>query len=299
MIITRLSGGIGNQLFQYAIGRALALKNNDELKLDTHVFEMGIEKGRSYKLDVFSIPASHATSMDFQVIGIPNPTRQELPFRLLRVAYRALESVYPLHKRKMIVEPSFHFCPDVLRIDGSCYLSGVWQSEKYFKQAEGVLRKELVFAEAPSPEAAQWVHTAQSCNSVSLHIRRGDYVSNQRANQLHGVCSLDYYKKAVGIILAQIPSPRFFVFSDDIDWAKRNLLLQYPTHFVSGSTIRDTEEMMVMSTCKNHIIANSSFSWWGAWLSENKSKIVIAPKEWFQTADLDTNDLLPDTWIKI
>jgi len=295
----RISGGIGNQLFQYAVGRALALKNNDELKLDTHVFETGIEKDRSYKLGAFSVSASPATPIDFRTIGIPNPGRRELPFRLMRFAYRVLESILPLHRRKMIVEPAFRFCPDILRINESCYLSGVWHSEKYFKQAEEVLRKELVLTNAPSPEAARWMHTVRSCHSISLHIRRGDYVSNSKTHQLHGMCSADYYKKAADIMQAQIPSSQFFVFSDDIEWAKKNLILPYPTHFVSSAAIRDTEEMMTMSACKNHIIANSSFSWWGAWLGENKSKVVVAPKAWFRTASLDTSDLLPDSWIKI
>jgi len=136
-------------------------------------------------------------------------------------------------------------------------------------------------------------------NSVSLHIRRGDYLTMQKAIDTIGVCPLDYYDKAIREITRKIKNPTFFIFSDDINWVKENLKTNSPTIFVSGGKLKDYEELILMSKCKHNIIANSSFSWWGAWLNNNPNKIVIAPKKWFKDTSKNTRDLIPESWLKL
>ncbi len=298
MIIMRISGGIGNQLFQYATGRTLASRNNVELKLDVHAFAP-IDKNRSYALDAFNISASFASSKDFKTLGIPDPTRHDAFSRVARVFYRMSERPLPLQKRKVILEPSFRFCEDILKIEQSCYLSGVWQSEKYFKNIEIVIKKGFTLKNKPTSETKDWIKKASECNSVSIHIRRGDYVGAQKTNQLHGSCSVEYYNQAVDLICKKVDDPIFFIFSDDIDWVKDNFKIHCPVVHVSDKMIPDYEELIIMSNCKHNIIANSSFSWWGAWLNENKDKIVIAPKKWFNVKNINTDDLIPKSWLAI
>jgi hypothetical protein len=138
-----------------------------------------------------------------------------------------------------------------------------------------------------------------ACESVSLHIRRGDFVSNRKTNEIHGVLPLEYYYEAIRLITNQVRNPEFFIFSDDIPWVRENLLVPKKVNFVEHPTSnRDYEDLILMSNCKHHIIANSSFSWWGAWLSQNPVKRVIAPREWYRIV-IDTRDLLPEEWIKL
>jgi len=139
-----------------------------------------------------------------------------------------------------------------------------------------------------------------SSNSVSLHIRRGDYVQNQEANKFHGICSPEYYSQAMNLIEQKIENPHYFVFSDEVGWVRENIKFNYPVDFVSGNSISEAEELSLMSKCKHNIIANSSFSWWGTWLNTSPEKIVIAPKKWIENTDLaDASDLIPKEWIKI
>ncbi len=140
----------------------------------------------------------------------------------------------------------------------------------------------------------------QSFKSVSLHIRRGDYVSNKVTNQVHGVCDLNYYSHAISYIAERISNTHLFVFSDDPEWAKGNLKTEIPTFFVDNNRAdKDYEDLKLMRQCKHNIIANSSFSWWGAWLNQNAGKIVIAPKKWFNDKSINTKDLIPEKWIRL
>ena len=133
-----------------------------------------------------------------------------------------------------------------------------------------------------------------------MHIRRGDYVSNPTTNKLHGTCSLEYYHNAVDIIAAKVSNPHFFIFSDDHEWARNNFKIDYPLTFVAHNNAgKNYEDMRLMSLCKHHIIANSSFSWWGAWLGSNPKKIVCAPRGWFKDKSLNTNDIIPSDWSRI
>ena len=149
------------------------------------------------------------------------------------------------------------------------------------------------------PKTQQYKQEIIATESVSLHVRHGDYVTNADTNSFHGVCSLDYYKNAVSKIKQEMPLP-FFIFSDDIIWAKENLdFIGNMTFIEYNGATPDHEEMYLMSLCQHNIIANSSFSWWGAWLNQNPNKIIIAPQNWFNDVSLDTKDLIPNEWIRL
>lgn len=299
MIVIRLSGGLGNQLFQYAFGKNLSIKNRALLKFETSDYQNDFRK---YALDKFNIPESASrisTDADLSLIGIPQVFDKSLYGKIRRKLFRSVESLRPIYQRRFIIEPYFHFCADVLKITGNCYLSGVWQSEKYFKENGDIIKRELSLKKLPTISTQNWTKQISECNSVSLHIRRGDYVHDQKTNKLHGTCGIEYYKEAMNLISQKIKDPVFFIFSDDPQWARENLKSSYPLFIVSNGEIPDYEELTIMSKCKHNIIANSSFSWWGAWLNENKNKLVIAPQKWFNAKNINTDDLLPTSWIRI
>ena len=180
------------------------------------------------------------------------------------------------------------------------YLNGYWQSEKYFKSAENKLRSELCPVNQLSEAGRKMLDEILHCPAVSLHIRRGDYITNPSAAAVHGVCPLDYYYSAVRHIAAHVQNPRFFVFSDDPQWAKGNLRIGFPVRFVeTNGPNNGLEDMWLMKSCRHHIIANSSFSWWAAWLNDSRDKIVIAPRVWFLDRKLDDSNLIPEQWHRI
>lgn len=296
MIIVKATGGIGNQLFQYALGRHLSLKNNDTLKMEANYY---INSTFVYSLDFFNTHTGIAREEDYSTIGLPSINNTSLSGKIKRKIFRISEGLRPIHKKKFIIEPSFSFCPEILNIKNNCYLSGVWQSEKYFKDIRETILKEITLKNEPASETKNWTAEIAKTNSVSIHIRRGDYVNNSKINQFHGVCSIEYYNDAIEHILQSINNPVFYVFSNDVEWAKENIKIPYPIFFVSDEKIPDYEELTIMSSCDHNIIANSTFSWWGAWLNTNKDKIVIAPKKWFASSGTDTKDLIPETWIRI
>lgn len=304
MIITRISGGIGNQLFQYALGRALSLKNNAELKLDTHFYGLNIEPDRSFKLPHFNIQnIEHliATDADFKKAGIPNPVAQDIFSKMIRRGFRVIESVKPINKRKVILEPAFNFIPKVMSIQDSCYLSGVWQSEKYFKEFEATIRKDFALKVPLSEKAIQVKRMMETSPSVSIHIRRGDQVKDPVLLKKHGNLTQEYYTKALEYIRQKMRGTplRVFVFSDEIEWVKNNMDFGTDAVYVSEYQIPDYEELVIMSACTHHIIAKSSYSWWGAWLNPSPHKIVIAPKQRFGEASNVAHDLIPESWIQL
>ncbi|HBH71687.1 MAG: Glycosyl transferase family 11 [Parcubacteria group bacterium GW2011_GWC1_42_11] len=296
MIIAKATGGLGNQLFQYALGRHLALLNNDTLKMEANYY---INSSFVYTLGRFNTHQEITKEEDYLRAGLPNIGDASFYGRIKRKIFRISEGLKPIHKKKFITEPDFTFCPEILNVRSSCYLSGVWQSEKYFKNIEDTIRKEITLRNEPSSEVKNWIAKTSESNSVSIHIRRGDYVDNPRINKFHGVCPIEYYTNAIDCISQSIHNPTFYVFSNDIEWAKNNLRVSYPIFFVSDKIIPDHEELIIMSNCKHNIIANSTFSWWGAWLNVNQDKIVIAPQKWFTGSDTNTKDLIPEAWVRI
>ena len=292
MIITKLIGGLGNQMFQYAAGRRAAYVNNTELKFDIIGYENqeGITP-RKYMLHIFNIRASIAIKQEIKLFNMSSKNRVQ------RNIYRIILFIL---RRHYIRQKTTGFTTEFLTIPDDSYLDGYWGSEKYFKDIENIIRKDFTFKDKPDEVNQQMISRIKNCDSVSIHIRRGDYVNDKRTNQFHGVCDLKYYLKAIALIAKKVKNPQFFVFSDDPQWAKQNLILKFSCIYVDHNTgKKDYEDMRLMSYCQHNIIANSSFSWWGAWLNTNKDKIVIAPKKWFNDKSINTKDLIPNSWIKI
>ena len=198
-------------------------------------------------------------------------------------------------------EKGFAFDPNIQEIQGDVYLEGYWQSERYFVEVAELIQNEFTMKEPFGEVSATMADLMAQRESVSIHIRRGDYVSSPSTNRFHGLCSFEYYFDAVARMAKTIHEPHFFVFSDDPEWgARKPGTLRYPTSFIShNGPIKDYEDLCLLARCKHHIIANSSFSWWGAWLSPNPDKIIFAPRKWFNDNTIDTRDLIPTSWIAI
>jgi len=290
MIITKLIGGLGNQMFQYAAGRRVAITNKTELKLDVSGYnqQVGITP-RKYMLDIFNIRASIATRQEIQFFTNQSKNRIQRNFHRIKLT---------VLQRQYILQKSTHFTYDFLTIPDNSYLDGYWGSEKYFLDIGDIIRNDFTLKKNPDKVNSELIRYIKNCNSVSIHVRRNDYVKNQKTHDFHGVCGIRYYRKAVSVIMKKVRDPTFFIFSDDPDWCKAHLRFNYPTtHVTNNLGKNDCEDMRLMSECKHNIIANSSFSWWGAWLNNNPDKIVIAPKKWFRDSSIYTQDIIPDTWI--
>jgi hypothetical protein len=289
MLIVEILGGLGNQLFQYSFGRQLAKRHNKKLKLDITGFEN--YHLHQFSLNHFNIDADFATKEEIKEF---KPIDQRL----------LCKWIFSLKRRagmtRIFKEAGFHFQPEALHFPNTGYITGYWQSEKYFKDYEALIRNDLRFKTAPDSQNQEWSRIILNENSISLHIRRGDYITDPKAKQVHGFCDLDYYYRSIARINQEIKNPFFFIFSDDPEWVKENLQIAHPHLFVSNNdSTKNYEDMRLMSICKHNIIANSSFSWWGAWLNSHPGKMVIAPQKWFNTKDRNANDLVPDEWIKL
>lgn len=291
-VYTALLGGLGNQMFQYAAGRALALRKQVPLKLDTTGFaayrlHQGFELQR-----VFSCGIELASRADIRnVLGW-----QATPL-VRRVLQKPLCSA--LRKHAFVVEPHFQYWPEINHVPDACYLSGYWQSERYFKDAEAVIRADFSFRQPLSSVNEQVAEHMQRVNAVSLHVRRGDYVSDSRTHATHGVCPADYYAAAMQHMAERVDNVHFFVFSDDMQWVREYLQFEHPVDFMEHNRGEASHnDMHLMSLCKHHIIANSSFSWWGAWLNPRADKKVIAPQKWFANNNV-TDDLYPPGWTRL
>lgn len=205
-------------------------------------------------------------------------------------------SLAMLHGTRLVVEPYFHYWPGIREVSHNAYLAGYWQSEKYLSDVSETIRADFTFRHPLSEQNAELAGRIGQTMAVSLHVRRGDYVSDTKTNAAHGLCSLEYYRAAVLHIAKHVERPKFFVFSDDIAWVKTNLKIDYPCRYVDHNLGAESyNDMRLMSLCRHHIIANSSFSWWGAWLNPRADKLVIAPRKWFAN-ESDTKDLLPIGW---
>lgn len=290
MVIAKIFGGLGNQLFIYAAARRLALKNNVPLKLDiTSGFKKNYNK-RVFQLSHFNINAEIASkieSFDF-CMG-----------RQIQYIVKKAYAMLPFERRKYIVQSTQLVVQQLLdlRVKGKIFLEGYWQSEEYFTDITNIIREELTFKEKSAGCNKELAEAIAFCPAVSIHVRRGDYVSNAKTRQFHGLCGLDYYCRCIKEIIIRVAKPHFFIFSDDFRWCRDNLKLQHPVTFIEHNRPdEDYEDLRLMSLCKHHIIANSSFSWWGAWLNPDENKIVLAPEKWFAKSTSGAEDIIPDRW---
>jgi Glycosyl transferase family 11 len=288
MIIARLDGGLGNQMFQYAAGRSLALHHQMPLYLDTTTLEKdpaGAYTWRKYELDCFRIQALKAT--EEQLAHFSGSTS---------ILSRVIDRTFPsLRKKRSFSEPGFYFYQSFFRLPADTLLIGFWQSEKYFKSFDKLIRSELSLKNISPPQVKIIEERIQSSYSVSIHVRRGDYVSLKDANEFHGLCSLKYYERAHSILQAENKDSRFFIFSDDLEWCREYLQHLKNSHLVCHPFGAEWD-LYLMSRCNSHIIANSSFSWWGAWLCEYPGKRVLVPEYWFRNIKTASLDVVAEGW---
>jgi hypothetical protein len=287
MIVFKAQGGLGNQLFQYATARAMALKNECPLIVDHHWFDNPLrgETRRAFDLLRYQVNMRLATARELR------------QWTLMRNRWsKYLRPILPL---KVLTDQCADPASALSNAEPNLYMKGFWQSEQYFVQVRPILLSELQPQEPAAAMDRYFLDQMHGSAAVSLHVRRGDYVTDANTAAYHGVCSLSYYNNAIEYIAQRITSPVFFVFSDDPQWTKENIRIPFQTYYIehndSGAAFQD---LRLMAACKHHIIANSSFSWWGAWLSRFENQIVVSPSKWFHGVPPPTN-LIPPSWIKM
>lgn len=302
MIIVRLKGGLGNQMFQYALGRRLALKYKAELRLDLTFLLNRLPRRdfvfRDYDLSIFNIKERFTwlsrlgrSHFIFRDVVFP------LQYTWLKL-WDFFDKNYWAREKK-----DYRFDERILNLPDNVYLDGYWQSYKYLEGMEDVLREDFAFKKDFDEKSAAMAEKICSVNSVCVNVRRQDYVHNPANSTFFVSLEIDYYKRAAEIVAARVANPHYFVFSDEIDWCEKNLDFLRPAVFVGHEYAGEKFQyyLRLMTLCKHFIISNSTFSWWSAWLSESLDKIVIAPKNWVRDPEINknTDDLIPPDWIRI
>jgi hypothetical protein len=283
VITTRIIGGLGNQLFQYACGRALSERYKVPHQLDLRGFQQ--YKLHQYQLDKFCITAQVGAARD-----LPKFYRFG-PLTFTRYAHRKGQL-----KNSVVREAKLAFDTSIYSHGSNLYLDGYWQSERYFADIRNTLVQELQLREPLDAVNQRLAEEMQQQNSVSLHVRRADYVNNPT----YAECTVDYYHRALTMIAEREKNLHVYVFSDDIPWVQEHIHLAVPTTYVTQNNGRANYlDIVLMRFCTNSIIANSSFSWWGAWLKKNVTGLVIAPKTWYTDPRKASQDLLPHRWVTI
>lgn len=284
-------GGLGNQMFQYAIGRHFALKNNTQLLLDTSTFNKkrfrnfrkNKDTTRTYELNAFNISAK--VTSKYEIIYA----------RLIEHIF----SKFSFLERAYVKQKNNYFDKKVLfNHQKNMYIEGFWQCEKYFEDIKDIIKQDFKIKIKPDKQNEAMLKKIEGTNSICVHIRRGDYATDPRTKENHGLCSLRYYYNSINFIKKRTKNSVFYIFSDDPNWVKNNLKIKDKTTFVDINGVdKAYEDLRLMSNCKHFITANSSFSWWAAWLSNNPNKIICAPKKWFN--QVDEGDIVPKSWVRI
>lgn len=302
MILCRLQGGLGNQMFQFAFGRMLALKNRTVLKIDTSLLQQN--KGlvgavvRDLDLDIFELEQQLATPHEISYFnGYPETAL------IRRLVYRIEKIIKP---RNLIIQNNHDFNTKQLEIGDNSCIVGRWQSAKYFEAVSQDIKKNFSIKKQWLLNSPFQEQISKCSTAISLHVRREDVIIVNGEKKVSGLVNgnlpLQYYKNAVAYCLKKFENPSFFVFSENTEWCEKNLsfidnaLLIKPQRYKKGMA----EDLFLITKCKHHIISNSTFSWWGAWLSENADKVVIAPHKWsFTSVEFEPPFILPDEWIKM
>jgi hypothetical protein len=288
MIVVKLIGGIGNQMFQYAFYKYIKSKNLD-VKIDINSFD-NYKLHQGYELEkVFkNIQISYAVKEDFinlldNNMSIISKARRKI-LGLKKTHYKEYKLAY---NEKI---------EDIINKRRNIYFEGYWQSEKYFSEIKKEIKKDFLFQKFEDDKNLYIENKIKNSMSVSIHVRRGDFLDND----LHkDICTLGYYEKCIDYILKMVNNPTFFIFSDDVEWCKHRFSKLQNKEYINWNTGNNSfRDMQLMSLCKHNIIANSSFSWWGAWLNVNPLKIVVTPKK-FLNSDNDLIDLIPQEWIRL
>ena len=284
VIIINILGGFGNQLFQYALGRYLQTENNCEVKY------LSGDALRKPELDFLRSKVEFCTPAE-----LSHARKESNAFLLLS---RKLGSATKSRLKRAVIEDYGHpFDPEMLQIQHECQLIGYWQTYLTTDPIRKILLEEIQ-PKNPLSDGFEALKTEirSAGNTASLHIRRGDYLDST-TNDVHGILPLSYYEQAVAFLVNKDPETRFYVFSDDISWAKANLTWIPNSTFVE--TASHYEDFFLMKECKHNIIANSSFSWWAAWLNENPGKTVVRPEKWFANREFNALSFIPKDWITL
>lgn len=287
MIIVNLKGGLGNQMFQYATGLSLAIKNNDELLIDNSGYfdqkVLNSDTPREYGLNCFNLSAKVAT---------PEQIKKH------KYSLGFLSKIIRVINKKVFRKYYLDFHPEIFQKTGDVFLEGFFQSEKNFLKIRPLILKEFtlkkeIFNTDLLAEISQ-------NDSVAVHIRRGDYITDKKTKKYHNTCTKEYYFNAIEMMKYKIPHAIFYFFSDDINWVRENFNIDNVKMKIGTDlNLSDCEELILMSKCKHQIIANSSFSWWGAWLNNNKNKIVLVPSKWMSKIPDPHPNIIPKSWTTV
>ena len=286
MIIIKLQGGLGNQMFQYAAGKQLAFKHKTILKLDISSYEF--DELRKFALKNFNIDANIANKDEISKLKINIKLEDRYRKRLLYLINNFKTNHF--REKERIFNKKFN------KLGDNTYLEGYFQSEKYFSNIEKELTKEFTENFKFSKDQIRIKDLMQKTDSICVHVRRTDYLTNNKINKEYNVCSLSYYNKAIGYLKKELKKPFIFIFSDDLEWVKNNLNTNCKQIYIKKDldiSLGDADTLLLMSKCKNFIIANSSFSWWASKLSQNDNEIKIGPNKWTSVLD-HREDLLKD-----
>jgi hypothetical protein len=284
-LVVGLSGGLGNQMFQYAAGRSLGVRLGVPIILDMSWFAGQAE--RRYALAPFGVEAE--ACLQFPLLP---SSLQAITSRLSRRYFSRIMGV-PVWR-----ERCFNYTIDFDNISEPVYLDGYWQSERYFRDIRALLVKEFSLRQALPASCKKLLSEIRGCDAICVHVRRGDYISNPIAAKVHGTCTVPYYTAGVEELCEGLKQPHCYVFSDDPEWVRSSLSFNCPMTVVDLNGSNDAHlDLVLMASCKHFLIANSSLSWWGAWLGVGAEKKVIAPTRWFLGSDKDTRDLCPESWL--
>lgn len=276
MIVVKLKGGLGNQMFQYAFGYSLSRKLNKKLILDiTHFNKASFDTKRNFELGTYPIEFDGLIS-----------TKKIFS----RILYKI--SAIKITEKNFSIDNFQHY-----KSSQKIIVDGYWQSEDYFKEYSESIRNFFGGLISSDISYIRFHDEIRKSISASIHVRRGDYVTNIKASLVHEVCDLDYFRNAISIVEKNLPGTTFFVFTDDVEWVKNNFKGS-KFRIVSEGNLSHFEELSLMVRCQNNIISNSSFSWWAAWLNSDENKLVITPKKWFKDRNYPV-DLIPPFWLKI
>jgi len=290
MIIAELNGGLGNQMFQYAFGKMLSLEFNCELLVD--ISQLGSSSplknvvSRNYELDVFDAEIMFASEK--LVSGFNRNGAVKSLLRKLRLPHT-----------KTFIEDTDMKRVNISSIVPPVMVKGYWQSQSYFIKYKEQIKKEFTFKRGSICSVHAQTALIHEKQSVSIHIRRGDYITNLTASNVLGVLDPEYYKSSINLICDRIERPYFYVFSDDPTWAIQNFSHIPDLEIIDSRGMGSHIDLWLMSNCKHNIIANSSYSWWAAWLNKNNDKVVIAPRRWFKDSSLMHESLVPSDWLTI
>ncbi|MEM8906560.1 MAG: alpha-1,2-fucosyltransferase, partial [Bacteroidota bacterium] len=291
MIITRLKGGMGNQMFQYAFGKSMATALQTDFQLDLTSLLDRSKKDfvhRNYDLDIFEL----TPNFNF------NPSVLKWLYRLKSSSITRMVKKYVEGGQQYIKEGHFHVVQSLIeQPQDRAFYDGWWQSETYFRTVAPEIRKAFRF-KTPVLEAARpLLEKIEQHNSICLNVRRTDFLKVDTLN----TTNLAYFERGAQYLAERITEPHFFIFSDDIEWCQKNIQLPHPIQVV-GHEIKGRKfgnYLQLMKACKHYIIPNSSFAWWAIWLNERPEKIVVAPKNWFNDPDINTTDLVPSNWVRL